>query len=93
MCLAIPMRVMRIDGFQARCEARGVERDVSLFLLQHEPVAPGDLVMVHVGHAIEKMTEEDAASTWALYDEILGAADLDEDGAPPASHAAGGAHA
>jgi hydrogenase expression/formation protein HypC len=72
MCLGIPMRVVEVDGFNARCEAKGVERDVSLFLLQHEPVATGDFVMVHVGYAIQKMTEEEARSAWELYDEVLG---------------------
>lgn len=66
------MRVVEVDGFNARCEAKGVERDVSLFLLQHEPVATGDFVMVHVGYAIQKMTEQEALSAWELYDEVLG---------------------
>lgn len=66
------MRVVEVDGFNARCEAKGVERDVSLFLLQHEPVATGDFVMVHIGYAIQKMTEQEALSAWELYDEVLG---------------------
>jgi hydrogenase expression/formation protein HypC len=72
MCLGIPMRVVEVEGFNARCEAKGVERDVSLFLLQHEPVVTGDFVMVHVGYAIQKMTEQEALSAWELYDEVLG---------------------
>ena len=28
MCLGIPMEIREIDGFTARCEAKGVERDV-----------------------------------------------------------------
>lgn len=71
MCLAIPMRVIKIDGFNARCEAKGIERDVSLFLLQHENVVPGDMVMIHMGNAIQKVTAEDAEKAWALYDEML----------------------
>ncbi len=71
MCLAIPMSVVEIDGFNARCEARGIERTVSLFLMQHEPIGPGDMVMVHVGYAIQKVTPEDAKSAWDLYDEML----------------------
>jgi hydrogenase expression/formation protein HypC len=71
MCLGIPMRVVECDGFLARCEARGIERTVSLFLLQHEPLEPGDHVMVHVGYAIQKMSEVDAVSAWDLYDEML----------------------
>jgi len=71
MCLGVPMRIMEINGFSARCEARGIERKASLFLLQHEDLQVGDLVMIHVGNAIQKMTEEDAQSAWDLYDEIL----------------------
>ena len=69
------MQVSRIDGFLARCEAKGVERDVSLFMLQDETLSPGDFVMVHVGYAIQKMTEEEARSAWELYDEMLRAVD------------------
>lgn len=72
MCLAIPMQIRSIDGFVARCEARGVERDVSLFMLQDEEPAIGDHVLVHVGYAIQKITPEDAKSTWELFDEALG---------------------
>ena len=71
MCLAIPMQVCDIDGFLARCEAKGVSREVNLFLLQDEPLEPGDFVMVHVGYAIQKMTEQEARSAWELYDEML----------------------
>ena len=71
MCLGVPMRVLEIDGFMARCEARGIERKASLFLLQHENIQPGDLVMIHVGNAIQKMSEADAHSAWELYDEML----------------------
>lgn len=73
MCLGIPMQISAIDGFLARCNAKGVERDVSLFLMQDEGVAPGDFVMVHVGYAIQKMTEQDARSAWEVYDEMLAA--------------------
>jgi len=71
VCLAIPMKIRAIDGSVARCEARGVEREVSLFLMQHESLAPGDFVMVHVGYAIQKVAPEAARTAWALYDEAL----------------------
>jgi hydrogenase expression/formation protein HypC len=71
MCLGVPMRVIEIDGFSAVCEARGIRRNASLFLMQHEDVQVGDMVMIHVGNAIQKMTEEEAFSAWELYDEIL----------------------
>lgn len=71
MCLGIPMQVVEVNGFIARCQAKGVERDVSLFMLQHEQITVGDFVMVHVGYAIQKMSEQEALSTWELFDEIL----------------------
>jgi hydrogenase expression/formation protein HypC len=70
MCLAIPMQIQAIDGFNAICEAKGVSRDVSLFMLQHEPLEPGDHVLVHVGYALQKITAEEASLTWELLDEI-----------------------
>lgn len=73
MCLGIPMEIKQIDGFNARCEAKGVERDVSLFMLQHEPLEAGDFVVVHVGYAIQKVSPEEAASAWEVYDEMLAA--------------------
>lgn len=75
MCLAIPMQVVALDGFNARCQAKGIERDVSLFMLQDEPVVPGDYVMVHVGYAIQKISEQDARSSWELFDQILAETD------------------
>jgi len=73
MCLAVPMKIKTIEGFQCTCEARGIEREVSLFMLQHEELAPGDNVLVHVGYAIQKVSDEDAAETWALFDDMLAA--------------------
>jgi len=71
MCLAVPMQIKTITGFQCLCEARGIEREVSLFLLQGEDVAAGDFVLVHVGYAIQKVSETEAAESWELFDEIL----------------------
>ncbi len=79
MCLGIPMEVLSVDGYLARCSAQGIERDVSLFMMQDEPVAAGDFVMVHVGYAIQKMTPQQARSTWELFDEVLRAEEADAD--------------
>ena len=79
MCLGIPMQIKEIEQFTARCEAKGVERDVSLFMLQHEPLEPGDFVVVHVGYAIQKVTPEEAATAWELYDEMISKAEAIEE--------------
>jgi len=67
------MQITSIDGFQCTCSARGIEREVSLFMLQGEEISPGDHVLVHVGYAIQKVSEEEAADSWQLFDEILAA--------------------
>jgi len=71
MCLGIHMKVMEINDFTARCEAKGIERDVSLFMLQHEDINIDDYVVVHVGYAIQKVTPAEARTAWEIYDEML----------------------
>ena len=71
MCLGVPMQVREIDGLIARCEARGVEREASLLMFQHEDVQVGDYVMINLGHVIQKLSEEEARLSWQMYDEIF----------------------
>lgn len=71
MCLGIPMQIKSIEGYMARCEAKGVERDVSLFMMQDENIAVDDFVVVHVGYAIQKISPEEAQSAWEIYDQML----------------------
>ena len=73
MCLGIPMQIKSISGFTARCEAKGVERDVNLFMMQEDELNIDDFVVVHVGYAIQKISPEDAASAWEVYDQMLAA--------------------
>ena len=73
MCLGIPMQIKSIEGYTARCEAKGVERDVSLFMMQEEQLQIDDFVVVHVGYAIQKISAEDAQSAWEIYDQMLAA--------------------
>lgn len=71
MCLGIPMQIREINGFVACCEAKGVERDVSLFMMQDEPLAVDDFVVVHVGYAIQKITPQEAQTAWELYEQMF----------------------
>lgn len=71
MCLAIPMQIEAIDGFTASCQAKGVYRDASLFMQQHETFQVGDYVLVHLGYVTQKVSEEEAHLSWELYDQIL----------------------
>lgn len=58
MCLAIPVRITSIEGRMGRGELGGVERKVSLMLL--DEVKVGDYVLLHAGFAISKINEEEA---------------------------------
>ena len=80
MCLGIPMQIKSIEGYTARCEARGVERDVSLFMMQEEPLNIDDFVVVHVGYAIQKISAEEAQTAWELYARARYLPGIDEPG-------------
>jgi len=73
MCLGIPMQIKSIDGFTAHCEAKGVTRDVSLFMMQDDKLEVDDFVVVHVGYAIQKISQQEAETAWELYDQMLAA--------------------
>ena len=75
MCIGIPMRIKEIHGLVAVCEAKGVEREVRLVLLMGETLAPGDFLVVERGNAIDRISPEQAAEAWAVYDEMLATAD------------------
>jgi hydrogenase expression/formation protein HypC len=67
------MQIKSIEGYNARCEAKGVERDVSLFMMQEEALQVEDFVVVHVGYAIQKISPEEAQTAWEFYDQMLDA--------------------
>jgi len=69
MCLAIPVKVLRVHGSLAEVELGGntMETDISLL----EEVQAGDYVIVHAGIAIEKYDEEEAEKTLELIREII----------------------
>lgn len=75
MCLGIPMRVKKIDGFIAVCEAKGFEREANLLMMPEGEIQVGDMVMISVGNVIQKMTEQEAELAWEMYDEILQASE------------------
>jgi hydrogenase expression/formation protein HypC len=65
------MQIRAIDGYTANCEAKGVHRDVSLFMMQDAGLQVDDYVVVHVGYAIQKITPQEARTAWELYDRML----------------------
>lgn len=73
MCLAIPARVVSIEGKTATVDFGGVTRSVSIMLL--EEIESGDYVIVHTGYAIQKLDREEAEKTLELWREVLEAED------------------
>ena len=69
MCLAVPMRVMTIEGDVAICEIDGVRREASLMMV--DGIAVNDYVLIHAGFAIEKLDEAEAEETLRLMREVL----------------------
>jgi hydrogenase expression/formation protein HypC len=74
MCLAIPARVIAVEGKTATVDFGGVTRPVSIALIEN--IAIGDYVIVHTGYAIQKMDRDDAEKTLELWREILTADDV-----------------
>lgn len=75
MCLAVPMKVVSIDGDDVVAEIDGVKREASLMLLGEE-VLVGDFVIVHAGFAISKLDEEEAQETLRLMREVFKEEDM-----------------
>jgi hydrogenase expression/formation protein HypC len=68
MCLGIPGKILKIDGTKATTEMFGVEREVSIMLLENVNV--GDYVIVHAGSAISLIDEEEAQKTLEIFNEL-----------------------
>jgi hydrogenase expression/formation protein HypC len=71
MCLAIPARVMRVNGDKAQVDfGEGVLREVNVTLVDAKV---DDYVLVHAGYAIQTVDKKDALETISLWNEILAA--------------------
>ncbi len=71
MCLAIPVRVVELlANDMARVEVGGVRKEISLALV--EDVAVDDYVILHVGYALQKLDQEEATKTLALFKQMAG---------------------
>lgn len=68
MCLAVPARVIEMDGLKARVDVLGNVRSADLTLL--DEVRVGDYVLVHAGFAIQRLEPEDAEETLDLFREM-----------------------
>lgn len=72
MCLAIPARIVEIDPVSdsAIVSLDGVQKEISLVLV--EDIGIGDYVLLHVGYALSKVSENEARRTLALFAEMDG---------------------
>jgi hydrogenase expression/formation protein HypC len=68
MCLAIPMKIISVEGDTALVSLEGLEKEIDVRFL--EDPQPGDYVIVHAGFAIDKLDEEEAQKTLDLFKEI-----------------------
>ena len=69
MCLAIPAKVMNLNGDKANVDfGQGVLREVNVTLVE---VKVGDYVLVHAGYAIQVIEEQEAKETLSLWNSIL----------------------
>jgi hydrogenase expression/formation protein HypC len=68
MCLAIPARIVELEGDKAVVDAMGNRYKAKTTLLPEAKL--GDLVLVHAGFAISLVDEEEAKQTWQLIAEI-----------------------
>jgi len=68
MCLAIPVKIVSIDGDEAETEIAGVRRRVSIALTPEAKL--GDYVLLHTGYAIGVIDEAEANETLKLLEEI-----------------------
>jgi hydrogenase expression/formation protein HypC len=73
MCLAIPGKIVEL-GYENQTSALvdvvGVRRRVDLGLLQNDCPKPGDWVLIHVGFALSKISEEDALDQMRVLAEL-----------------------
>ena len=75
MCLAIPGKIVSIDGNTALVNFDGIEQEVIIALVLNPEV--GKYVIIHAGYAIEQMDEKDAMEAIEQWKEIAEDQNLD----------------
>lgn len=68
MCLAVPLKLIAINGTTATGEAMGMTRQVRVDFIKNPQV--GDYVMVHAGFAIERLPEGQALADLEAWEEM-----------------------
>ena len=70
MCLAIPAKIIKIEGNDAVAEVSNVQRKVRIDLIEDCQV--GDHVLIHAGFAINKLDQDALKATLETLTEYLG---------------------
>ncbi|HHW20455.1 HypC/HybG/HupF family hydrogenase formation chaperone [Thermodesulfovibrio thiophilus] len=70
MCLAVPSKIIELDGYMATVDVMGLKKQISLMLLPEEPKI-GDYVLVHAGFAINKMEPAEAEEALKIFQKIF----------------------
>ncbi len=68
MCLAVPAKIIELDGDNATVEIEGVRRSSNVALIDDAKI--GDYVLLHAGFAIQKWSEEDVKEFYELMSEM-----------------------
>ena len=68
MCLAIPARIIDINGVMATADVGGVRKTISLALV--DDIAVNDYVIVHVGYALNRLDPAEAQLTLNLFRQV-----------------------
>ena len=68
MCLAVPLKLIEINGKTATVEAMGMTRQLRVDFIKDPQV--GDYVMVHAGFAIERLPEGQALADLEAWEEM-----------------------
>ena len=73
MCLGIPGEIVEINPDQpdlAKVDVSGVKRLINIGLLSDDPPKPGEWVLIHVGFALSKIDEHEAAAAMEFLEGI-----------------------
>ena len=68
MCLAIPLKIIEINGKKAIGEAMGMKRDIRVDFIKEPKI--GDYVIVHAGFAIKRLPEKQALEDIEAWEEV-----------------------
>ncbi len=68
MCLAVPMKLIKINGVTGIAELGNLQREIGLLLLENAKI--GDYVIVHAGYAIQILDEKEALETLRILNNL-----------------------